>query len=230
MTDYDWPTIRTQAVERFGGDPPGPQLEQDIIDVFRTHPQTVVRSIDRIAAAWDAGKVRSPWAVLRHEIREAATPAEHVTATDTTGREQAIQRAEQWLHAAGVHLDRISEVEHELFGTATIEPTVTKDNTPIESAGTQLLAGYRDDQTLRTRIIQLWQQLRPRGIQIEQDAEARGQAHRNRLAAEHAERQRTHNQRLAALQALQPEPQPADDDPEPQLEPGRQAAGAKEAA
>lgn len=158
MTTYDWAALRQKAIELYGGDAPRAELEQRILDVFATHPQLVARAIDQIAASYAAGKVRSPWAVLATHIERAAEPGENVISIDSTDRARRIQRAEQWIKAAGIHFDDVNEVQDELFNARG------------------LLRDYAKDEKLVERILHLWAEERPTGLQLERDADARAEA------------------------------------------------------
>ena len=150
MTVYVWSDIRERALHLFGGDSPHGQLEQEILDVFERQPALVADQVERIGLRFQQGQVRSPWAVLRKAVVEAAIGPD-VSATDTTSRERAVAQAEQWLRAAGVMFDRWSEVEDELFGDRG------------------RLRQWADDTGLHERMKRLWQSERPRGEQCEQE-------------------------------------------------------------
>lgn len=149
MTEYAWTDVRDHAVTRFGGQTPGAELEQRVIDAFRHDPARVAEAVGRIAAKFRAGIVRSPWAVLALDVEQASAAAD-VRAVDTGGAARAELRAEQWLRAAGVHFDCWSEVRDELFG----------------DRGS--LRAY-DSQALRDRFEGLWRRERPRGEACERE-------------------------------------------------------------
>jgi hypothetical protein len=174
VTTYDWHTLYTDAVTRFGGDTPGNQLEQQILDTFTDHPQLVVRAIDKVAAKYAAGHVQSPWGALKHEIARF-TNQPHVTATDSSDRDRDIARAEQWIRSAGIHLDRASELHDELFGE--LGSLHTYAQITIERAGstTDGKPIWRQtkpsgDTTLVDRLTALWREHRPVGEQLETEA------------------------------------------------------------
>lgn len=170
----DWQTLRNQFMRTIGGDPPGANLEDELIHAYTNHPGAVERSIEKITLAHQAGKIRSPWGALKAEVAKAVDAARNPTHDTGTQREARIQRAEQWIRNAGIHIDRISEIEHDLFGNAHIEPTLAKDGTPIISAGqNHLLGNHQTNHQLRERLIDHWRELRPIGEQLEQEAEAR---------------------------------------------------------
>lgn len=183
---YEWITYRERAVELFGQGPDG-LLEQRVIAVFREHPTLVIEAIEHVGRRFSQGKIHTPWVILAKHVEQAVKPLEEVSATDERDREKRIRRAEGWMRAAGMHCDRWSEVEDELFGERG------------------LLRMWRSDETLRQRMARLWKAVRPAGELLEQQAEERDRAYRERprLSA-------------AQLQALRDaEPEPVLDEPEP---------------
>lgn len=154
MTTFDWRQIRESAIRRFHDAPDG-ALEQRILDVFREHPALVVEAVAHISARYEAGKIRSPWVILAQHVEQAVTPLENVRASDTRDRGKAIQRAEQWMHAAGKHFDVWAEVEDELLGERG------------------MLHAWANDEPLRQRTERLWEEVRPEGERIEREAEER---------------------------------------------------------
>lgn len=181
MTTYDWPTIRADAIARFGGDAPRAELEQQIIDVFAQQPQLVVLAIDKIADSYRAGKVRSPWAVLKTHIERSAEPGAPITATDTTAKQKAIQRAEQWIRAAGIHYDRDTEILLELFsGSGLLASYATVDLVPDDTdTGKWKLGEPTGDTALVERILRAYHDARPTGIALEHEAQARADKYRH---------------------------------------------------
>jgi hypothetical protein len=200
MTEYDWAQIRADTIRAFGGDAPRNELEQRIIDVFREQPQLVVNTISLVTHGYQAGKVRSPWAILDINLREATRPGANITATDTTEKQRAIQRAEQWVRAAGVHFDSEDEVVLELFDTGKqlhAYAQVTLERQPDKSS---LLTEPKGDAALVSRIRQLWRELRPIGEQSEADALQR---------AEEWKTQQADLQKALKEAAITPEPRAA---------------------
>lgn len=225
MTTYQWPQLRAHAIEQYGGQTPGGQLEQDILDVFEQHPQTVANAIDRIATRFHAGSVQSPWAVLRADLQRTTTSPD-IHATDSTDRDKRVMRAEQWIRATGIHYDRASEVEHHLFGDARIEPTIDpRTGELITSSTPGPLAAWADDTQLRTRLIDLWRTERPRGEQAEADHDARAkryvqQRDQQTAAAKAARDHLDHHQHDTRPTRPAPSPPEHDDrSPEPEPEP-----------
>lgn len=213
MTVYTWSQLRTQAIELFDGQTPGGQLEHDIVQHFQEHPQAVAAAIKRIGERFAVGTVTSPWGMLRADLNRRMAGGE-VTATDTTDRERAIVRAEQWVKAAGCHFDRASEVEHELFGDARLHPTeYAPTGEMIISSSDGLLSAWGDDLVLRQRMIDVWQSERPRGVRAEADLEARAAKYRDdqqmaREARRAAVAELDQAQAQPLVEILDPEPDP----------------------
>jgi hypothetical protein len=112
----DWQTLRNQFMRDIGGDPPGSHLEDTLIDAYADHPELVQRSFEKITLGHKAGKIRSPWGALKTEVEKVIAGTRNPTHEPGTKRDKAIQRAEQWMRTAGMHYDRESEIEDELFG------------------------------------------------------------------------------------------------------------------
>ena len=147
----DWQTTRNQFMRQIGGDPPGAQLEDELIAAYTDHPTVVERSMEKIALAHGAGKIRSPWGALKTEVAKAVDAARNPTHSKGNARASAIERAEQWIRTAGIHYDRWTEVHDELFGDRG------------------MLQQHPD---LEQRMADLWTQQRPIGEAIELEHEA----------------------------------------------------------
>jgi hypothetical protein len=157
QTTFDWTETRLRAIELFR-DVPSAELEQRVLDVFLEHPHLVIEAVESIGRRFEQGKVNRPWPVLAKHVSEAMKPLEGV-ASDERDRDKAIRRAEQWVKVAGKHFDSGDEVEVELFGDLGI------------------LATWRDDEALHERMAQLWAEVRPEGLLIEEQAEERARAY-----------------------------------------------------
>jgi hypothetical protein len=220
VTTYDWPTIRADAIARFGGDAPRAELEQQIIDTFEQHPQLVVLAIDKIADGYQTGRIRSPWAVLKTHIERAAQPGADIQAEDTTQKQKRIQRAEAWIKAAGIHFDSPDEITLELFDTGKLlNPYAQAELVRTDNEEARWTLNARGDQNLIGRMLSVWEEHRPTGIQLETEAQERADAYRalkaaqdEALAQAHAELQAEIAQREHALIGP-PERDPDDDLP-----------------
>ena len=149
----DWQTIRNTFMRAIGGDPPGAALEDTLIQAYTDHPEAVERSFEKITLAHAAGKIHSPWGALKAEVAKAVDAARNPTHDTGKSRSTALARAENWIKTTGIHYDRQSEVEDELYG----------------SRGTM-----RTHPETKPRILELWNELRPLGVIVEQEAEERG--------------------------------------------------------
>ena len=131
MVNYDWAQIRADTTERFG-ETPGNILEQQIIDHFENHPKHVLELIERIATRRAAGSpIRSPWAILLHELQTAPIPiAPNVQAE----RHTRIQNAEAWIRNAGHYLPE-TELTRHLFAAAEQTPTSSSSNRSTSTHG-----------------------------------------------------------------------------------------------
>lgn len=161
---FDWHTEYARALSLFGGDTPGPHLEQELLDRFQEHPQAVTNAITKIGKAYANGKIHSPWGALKAEIPKQIQNESRVG--DGHERSRAIANAEQWMRNAGLMYDRWSEVEDELY------------------RGT--LEHWAKDRQLRDRMQALYDDLRPTGIQIEHEEIERAdqyKANRAKIAA-----------------------------------------------
>jgi len=166
MTDYAWSELRDRAVEAFG-DTPTAAIEDRILAVFTRRPATVAVAIDAIADRYRRGLVRSPWPVLATHVEQAE--GRELNVTDSRERDGAIDRAERWIRATGIHFDRAAEIEDELF-----------------DASGAVLAPWKDDGKLRARMVELWQSERPRGVQTERESDERAKRYREWRARQHA--------------------------------------------
>lgn len=208
MSEYLWTETRLRAIELFR-DGPSAVIEQRVLDVFRDHPSLVAEGIEHIGRRFEAGKIRNPWVILAKHVEEAVRPLEDVHATDERDRVKAVARAEQWIRATGQHFDREEEVLEELFGEFG------------------RLKTWREDEPLKVRMLALWGEVRPKGELIaKQELERavqwrsttglrfkleRDSQFRAAYLAEHPELEPA----PAAEPALEEDPEPVLDDPEP---------------
>lgn len=165
----EWEDLAYATAERFGGTIPHPDTANVIASVYARAPHAVLRAIDRVADDYDNGTIRSPWGVLKTRVQQITV--DQKGAAKSTGREKAIERAEQRMRNELLHYDRWPEVEDELFG----------DRGTLRE---------HDNPTLRQRMETLWTDLRPLGELVEHEAIQRGLLHqeqRARLAAKKPE-------------------------------------------
>jgi len=141
-------------------------LELEDLGLMSFQLAEIEQEADDLVSAWlraaSEPGVRSPSGFFLAGVRSGAMPLGHGTAPSTEERRaQKVLRAERWVSQVGIFFDRPSEIEAELF-----------------DGPNSMLRDLRDDETLRKRMVKLWAQERPRGIEIEEQAE------------EHAARQR----------------------------------------
>jgi hypothetical protein len=161
----DWQTLRNQFMRAIGGDPPGSRLEDELIAAYTEHPDAVTRSIEKITLAHAAGKIHSPWGALKTEVAKATESARNPTHDKGSTKTKAVARAEQRIRNELLHYDLEREVVDELFGP---RGTLKDHDTP----------------DTRTRMLNLWHELRPLGELVEHEADERGrryQEQRQRL-------------------------------------------------
>jgi len=158
----DWQTIRNTFMRAIGGDPPGAALEDTLIQAYSEHPDAVERSFEKITLAHAAGKIHSPWGALKAEVAKAVDAARNPTHDTGKSRSTALARAENWVRTTGIHYDRETEVEDELYGArgSLLQHPETKP-----------------------RILELWNELRPLGVILEQEADERGHRYQQQRAA-----------------------------------------------
>ena len=145
---FDWHTEYARALQLFGGDTPSATLEQDLLNAFSDHPQAVTNAITKIGKAYAAGKIHSPWGALKAEIPKQVSSETRVG--DGAERQRAIANSEQWLRNTGIHFDRWTEVQDELYERGPLAP-------------------WKRDAKLAERMEALWTELRPIGLQLDQD-------------------------------------------------------------
>jgi len=138
----EWEDLAYQTAERFGGTMPHPDTAAAIANVYAKAPTAVARAIDRVAADYDTGNIRSPWGVLKARVQQIT--ADTTQAKHGNDREKAVARAEQRIRNELLHYERADEVLDELFGPrGTLKDHASPD--------------------LEHRMLALWNDLRPLG-------------------------------------------------------------------
>jgi len=143
-----WHDLLADAIQAFG-DSPGPTLEQDLLDAYAEHPSAVQVAISKITQAHQAGKINSPWGALKAELAKQMSVRRNLPASSDRAVHE--RNAEQWMRTAGLHYDRWSEVQDELFGARG------------------KLAPWVNDQVLEARLRKLYDEVRPIGEQLEHE-------------------------------------------------------------
>ena len=131
------------------GTTPGQALEQQLARLYERHPHAYAAQTRDVIAAWQAGRINSPWPFLRAAMERID---QHRPTTEHAGpeRERDIRLAETWIRNAGLYAP-LAEVEAELYGHSV------------------RLAPYTDDAPLRTRIVELWHNQQPRAEQAQRE-------------------------------------------------------------
>ena len=164
---FDWHTEYARALQAFGGDTPSATLEQDLLDAFSEHPQAVTNAITKIAKAYAAGKIHSPWGALKTEIPKQISRDTRVG--DSAERNRMITAAEHWITNTGKMFDRWNEVHDELY-----ERGFAKDCT---------LKPWARDKQLAGRMETHWLEQRPTGERIETEEIERAERWKETQAA-----------------------------------------------
>lgn len=187
----NWQELRDHAIDLFN-ETPHPATEQEIIDAYELHPDAIAKAVDSIAVDVQNGTARSGWGVLRARAGSIKAPPSNPDRKSGLDKEKSIARAEQFIRATGVHLDRPDEVLDELFGDGghlrhyaqvDLERTGPNDDNGLP---TWKLSTVKGDQALATRMLDLWAEHRHVGFTIEREAEQRAEdwKARQRLMAE----------------------------------------------
>jgi hypothetical protein len=140
--EYSWNQLRDNFINATHDNPSAP-VEERVLIVFRESPALVEASMGKVIAAQAAGRVRSPWPFLATVVEQHASGAGDVIVRDEDEKANAVRLAERWLRNAGVHFDRWSEVQEELFERGMLRP-------------------WADDEQLRANILLSWQEVRQR--------------------------------------------------------------------
>ena len=159
-----WSRVRADAVADFDGDAPGRALERRLVEAFEREAAIVAGVIRSVHRGYRAGAVRSPWAIVDLNVKNAMAGRETLF---EDARASVIARAEAWIANAGCQYER-DDFEDELFGQRG------------------LLCRYCGDGDLRERMLQLWLSLRP--LEPDEPDDDLADALRRRLCARLASR------------------------------------------
>lgn len=153
-TEFIWQDVRDDAITAFGQEPK-PADEAVIVEAFQRQPRTVIALVEEISGLFERGEARHPWGLLRTRVTARLTPVQDVAVDGAAERARRVAVAERWMRSTGIHIDRPSEIQSELF----------------DHGG--LLHDYADDPDLIHSMIELWRDQRPRGEQIDREAQTR---------------------------------------------------------
>jgi hypothetical protein len=125
------------AVKRFGGQRPGAQLETQLREQFAARPAAFQAAVTKLAGRYAAGKVRSPWPLVKAELEQDAARSA-ISADASPDRARLERLAELRIRNIGHVIPTASELRRELFGArALLEP-------------------WSDDEALVERMTALW--------------------------------------------------------------------------
>jgi hypothetical protein len=138
------------------GTTPGTKLAEDLERLYQRHPATFAAKTGEVIAAWNAGRITSPWPFLRSALQriDDTRPTAEAPAAEL---EKAVRLAETWIRNAGLYTP-FDELESELF----------------EKGGR--LEPWANDTALRARITDYWRAQRPRVRQAEHEKIERAEA------------------------------------------------------
>lgn len=143
MTDT-WQTLYDHAVQTFGGQTPGRQLEEQMIAAYEQRPQILTAAIQKIGDRYTAGKVHSPWGLIARELDRDHDRTLHLPNPDDHDKDRQIRLAETYIRNAALYLPSETELEDDLFGPHG------------------RLKQWAADTALRDRMLELWRAQQPR--------------------------------------------------------------------
>ena len=200
MTEHSWTEVYEYACKAFG-QAPRTEDEQTVLDAFQRNPLLVIREIDQIANAVNTGKIKWAWSAFAKRVDYQ--PSSDIIVSETATRDLRIKQAKTWITNAGIYIDRPEEVEEALFETS------------FGDRG-QTLRPWANDEQLRSTMLTLWAEQRPRGEKAETDQIAwleKCKQDRNRthelIAQRLAEQEAQASEELRHILNQQPPDQPA---------------------
>ena len=115
LTAIYWTEERDKLALACGGQYPKGELEDEILKHFQEAPQLVVQQMQHVAAAFKAGKIHSPWVILKMKLEERGKTMTEVIAYDTGERERRTRQAEQYVRNVSHMFPNWEHMEDELF-------------------------------------------------------------------------------------------------------------------
>lgn len=158
MTATVWGDALAEIVEMFQGrDPFNAEEEQAVLRAWQESPAAIMALAEKAGHAYAAGTIRYPWAWLAKAAAEAGKkrPSPSSSANPVLELDQAEVRAGQWMRVTGLHYDRWSEVEDELFGERGV------------------LRPWHSDEKLIEQWRVEWEQARPLGEEVDREEQLR---------------------------------------------------------
>ena len=140
MTAIYWSEERDKLANACGGLYPNGEIEEEILRHFQEAPQLVVQQMQHVATAFKAGKIRSPWVILKMKLEERGKTMGEVIAYDTGEKERRVRQAEQYVRNVSHMFPNWEHMEDELF-----------------YAPNALLHSWVDDDGLRLNMMELFE-------------------------------------------------------------------------
>src|SRR5215471_11756273 len=164
--EYDWGDIREQACDHFQ-ETPHPEVEERILLIFHQSPALVVSAIENVGRRYDRGLVNVPWAMVAKVVEtefDRSSAAQALKVSDESEKAQAALRAKRYLQKVGYVHKTEQELVDELFGNGGI------------------LRFWPDDLGLVATMVELWKEVRPIGIKLEEEQKERSARYREARA------------------------------------------------
>jgi len=154
-----WHDVRLRAVELFDGQVPPEAVERVIVEVWQRQPAFVEEKIAGAVSDFEAGRIHTPWLALKARIEKDAGPViDASVAAPTSEKVKAVERARAYAKRVGYHFPSEAELVDELFGDRG------------------MLRFWATDEPLEEEFRELYRTVRPVGLRLDEEAEARGRA------------------------------------------------------
>lgn len=153
-----WADIYETGRTAFGGQTPGRNLEQQLVDLFHENPAAIINAITKLEVRYIKGEIHSPWPLV---LREATTETEaaqrrHLHVANAGPQlEHKARLAETWIRNAGAYAPTEQSLLDALFD----------EHGPLKA--------WAHDQHLRDRMLAVYRTERPRFEKTEADFKAR---------------------------------------------------------
>lgn len=118
MAELTFQTLYDDAVQTFGGQQPGRQLEAALLEQFQARPAALVAAIGKAGELYSNGKAHSPWGIVKSELARHEQRAHHIADTNHGDLAKQTALAHRYIQLAAHHLPTETELLIELFGPA----------------------------------------------------------------------------------------------------------------
>jgi hypothetical protein len=119
--------LRRKACDGFGTQP-ARRYEDEIVKVFREHPNLVAGDIDVVIDDYHHGNVRSPWAILAYRVKQDAERADAAHLIHAVAGDEPKQiRDTRKLIRNRIYVEEAIDVAHDEIAAA-LGPFATPDN------------------------------------------------------------------------------------------------------